>query len=109
MEDDGHAVFGWKGNRLLTALFYLNDVSLGGATAFPYLRLAVPPVKGSLLIWYNLHRSMHKDFRTKHAGCPVLKGSKWICNEWFHVGAQELRRPCGLKSDEGKFLDLEHK
>ncbi|XP_044314448.1 prolyl 4-hydroxylase subunit alpha-1 [Drosophila rhopaloa] len=109
MEDDGHAVFGWKGNRLLTALFYLNDVSLGGATAFPYLRLAVPPVKGSLLIWYNLHRSMHKDFRTKHAGCPVLKGSKWICNEWFHVGAQEFRRPCGLKSDEGKFLDLEHK
>ncbi|KAH8363368.1 hypothetical protein KR084_009077 [Drosophila pseudotakahashii] len=109
MDDDGHAVFGWKGNRLLTALFYLNDVALGGATAFPFLRLAVPPVKGSLLIWYNLHRSVHKDFRTKHAGCPVLKGSKWICNEWFHVGAQELRRPCGLISNEGKFMDLEHK
>nr|XP_017000479.2 prolyl 4-hydroxylase subunit alpha-1 [Drosophila takahashii] len=109
MDGDGHSVFGWKGHRLLTALFYLNDVALGGATAFPFLSLAVPPVKGSLLIWYNLHRSMHKDFRTKHAGCPVLKGSKWICNEWFHVGAQEFRRPCGLISNEGKFLDLEHK
>ncbi|XP_017058128.1 prolyl 4-hydroxylase subunit alpha-2 [Drosophila ficusphila] len=109
MEGDGQSVFGWKGNRLLTALFYLNDVALGGATAFPFLRLAVPPVKGSLLIWYNLHRSTHKDFRTKHAGCPVLQGSKWICNEWFHVGAQEFKRPCKLNSDEGKFLDLEHK
>ncbi|EDW99116.2 prolyl 4-hydroxylase subunit alpha-2 isoform X1 [Drosophila yakuba] len=109
MEDDGQKVFGWKGNRLATALFYLNDVALGGATAFPFLRLAVPPVKGSLLIWYNLHSSTHKDFRTKHAGCPVLQGSKWICNEWFHVGAQEFRRPCGLVSDEGKFLHLENK
>ncbi|KAH8383041.1 hypothetical protein KR009_006461 [Drosophila setifemur] len=107
--EDAQSVFGWKGNRLLTALFYINDVALGGATAFPFLRLAVPPVKGSLLIWNNLHRSLHKDFRTKHAGCPVLKGSKWICNEWFHEGTQIFKRPCGLKSDEGKFLELENK
>ncbi|KAH8308005.1 hypothetical protein KR059_004266 [Drosophila kikkawai] len=99
----------WKGNRLLTALFYLNDVPLGGATAFPFLHLAVPPVKGSLLVWYNLHRSLHKDYRTKHAGCPVLQGSKWICNEWFHEGGQEFKRPCGLSSDEGKFKELEEK
>ncbi|KAH8280883.1 hypothetical protein KR054_003105 [Drosophila jambulina] len=99
----------WKGNRLLTALFYLNDVPLGGATAFPFLHLAVPPVKGSLLVWYNLHRSLHKDFRTKHAGCPVLQGSKWICNEWFHEGGQEFKRPCGLTSHEGKFKEFEEK
>ncbi|XP_020811054.1 prolyl 4-hydroxylase subunit alpha-2-like [Drosophila serrata] len=99
----------WKGNRLLTALFYLNDVPLGGATAFPFLHLAVPPVKGSLLVWYNLHRSLHKDYRTKHAGCPVLQGSKWICNEWFHEGGQEFNRPCGLTSDEGKFKEFEEK
>ncbi|XP_017020881.1 prolyl 4-hydroxylase subunit alpha-2 [Drosophila kikkawai] len=99
----------WKGNRLLTALFYLNDVPLGGATAFPFLHLAVPPVKGSLLVWYNLHRSLHKDYRTKHAGCPVLQGSKWICNEWFHEGGQEFKRPCGLSSDEGKFKEFEEK
>ncbi|KAH8247471.1 hypothetical protein KR038_004780 [Drosophila bunnanda] len=99
----------WKGNRLLTALFYLNDVPLGGATAFPFLHLAVPPVKGSLLVWYNLHRSLHKDYRTKHAGCPVIQGSKWICNEWFHEGGQEFKRPCGLTSDEGKFKEFEEK
>ncbi|XP_016951495.1 prolyl 4-hydroxylase subunit alpha-1-like [Drosophila biarmipes] len=106
MNDDGYGVYGWKGNRLFTSIFYLNDVALGGGTAFPFLKLVVPPVKGSLLIWYNLHRSTYKDYRAKHAGCPVLKGSKWICIEQFHVGGQEFKRPCGLESDEGKFIDL---
>ncbi|XP_075161943.1 uncharacterized protein LOC142234657 [Haematobia irritans] len=88
-----------KGNRILTALFYINDVKLGGATAFPALRLSVPPIKGSLVMWYNYHKSMEKDYRTWHAGCPVLQGSKWICNQWFSTYGQEFNRPCGLKPD----------
>ena len=55
----------------------MNDVELGGSTAFPFLRLTVPPIKRSLLLWYNLHNSTESDFRTRHAGCPVLKGTKW--------------------------------
>ncbi|XP_073820434.1 prolyl 4-hydroxylase subunit alpha-1-like [Musca autumnalis] len=87
------------GNRILTAMFYLNNVDLGGATAFPHLRLAVPPIKHSLVVWYNLHKSLEPDYRTAHAGCPVLKGSKWIGNVWFHTVGQELNRPCDLKPD----------
>lgn len=52
-------------------------MDLGGSTAFPHLQLAVPPTKGSLVIWYDLHKSLKPDYRTAHAGCPVLKGSKW--------------------------------
>ncbi|XP_073820442.1 prolyl 4-hydroxylase subunit alpha-1-like [Musca autumnalis] len=90
----------WKtGNRILTALFYINHVELGGATAFPALRLAVPPIKGSMVVWYNYHKSLERDYRTWHAGCPVLQGSKWICNEWFSTKGQEFHRPCGLKPD----------
>ncbi|EDV53059.1 prolyl 4-hydroxylase subunit alpha-2 [Drosophila erecta] len=107
--EDAEKIFGWQDDRLMTAIFYINDVALGGATAFPFLRLAVPPEKGSLLMWNNLHSSLHKDYRSKHAGCPILQGSKWICTEWFHVGAQELKRPCGLMSEEGKFSHLEDK
>ncbi|XP_061396366.1 prolyl 4-hydroxylase subunit alpha-2 [Musca vetustissima] len=88
-----------KGNRILTALFYINHVELGGATAFPILRLAVPPIKGSMVVWYNFHKSLQGDYRTLHAGCPVLQGSKWICNEWFSTKGQELKRPCGLEPD----------
>ncbi|XP_036325363.1 prolyl 4-hydroxylase subunit alpha-2 [Rhagoletis pomonella] len=97
-------VFDGRGNRLLTALFYINDVELGGATAFPYLRLAVPPIKRSMVVWYNMHESLELDYRTKHGGCPVLVGSKWICNEWFHEAHQEFTRPCGLERDGYKSL-----
>lgn len=55
----------------------LQDVEEGGGTAFPFVNLLVKPRKGSMLFWYNLHASGDRDYRTKHAACPVLKGSKW--------------------------------
>ncbi|XP_075148853.1 prolyl 4-hydroxylase subunit alpha-2-like [Haematobia irritans] len=97
-----------KGNRILTALFYINDVELGGATAFPALKLAVQPIRGSLVMWYNYHKSLEKDFRTWHAGCPVLQGSKWVCNEWFSTYGQEFNRPCGLQPDHEISKPYEH-
>ncbi|XP_037521537.1 prolyl 4-hydroxylase subunit alpha-1 [Rhipicephalus sanguineus] len=41
------------GNRVATMLLYLTDVSLGGATAFVRLQLAVKPRRGSALFWYD--------------------------------------------------------
>ncbi|XP_067623244.1 uncharacterized protein [Eurosta solidaginis] len=96
--------FGGYGNRILTALIYINDVELGGATAFPYLKLAAAPIKRSAIVWDNLHKSLELDYRTKHGGCPVLVGSKWICNEWFHVAGQEFTRPCDVVRDGYKSL-----
>lgn len=87
------------GNRIATAIFYLSDVELGGATAFPFLKRAVQPKKGSLMFWYNLHKDEEKDYRTKHAACPVLKGSKWVANVWIRTRRQIFRRPCGLQPD----------
>uniref|UniRef100_A0A1A9VVH0 procollagen-proline 4-dioxygenase n=1 Tax=Glossina austeni TaxID=7395 RepID=A0A1A9VVH0_GLOAU len=108
---------GVSGNRISTAIFYfrflpinkrqLSDVEQGGATAFPFLKLAVKPLKGSVLFWYNLHRSSHGDFRTRHGACPVLKGSKWIGNVWTHEGGQELIRPCALHPDNEISLPYE--
>lgn len=88
------------GNRIATWLNYMSDVEAGGATAFPALGVAVWPKKGSAAFWYNLHRSGEGDYLTRHAACPVLIGSKWVSNKWFHERGQEVLRPCGLKIND---------
>ena len=75
---DGHPeMYQARGNRIATWMFYGSDVELGGATVFLHGNVTVFPKKGSAVFWHNLHRNGSNDYRTMHAGCPVLVGSKW--------------------------------
>ncbi|RXN12291.1 prolyl 4-hydroxylase subunit alpha-1-like protein [Labeo rohita] len=53
-------------------------------------------LQGSAVFWYNLHKNGNVDWFTEHAGCPVLRGNKWVANKWIHEFGQEFRRPCTL-------------
>ena len=91
----------WRtGNRVATVLCYLSDVPSGGATVFTKAEVSVWPEKGACVLWFNLLRNGRKDYSSRHAACPVLVGSKWVANKWFHETGQEFNRPCSLSPDE---------
>jgi prolyl 4-hydroxylase len=72
------------GQRLITAILYLNDVDEGGETAFPELDLSVAARQGDMLIFENCRRSTNERHpQSLHEGRPVKKGEKWIATLWF--------------------------
>ena len=46
-------------------------------------------LQGDAAFWWNLKKSGEGDYLTRHAGCPVLVGSKW--------GEFYLPSPCKLQ------------
>jgi len=88
-----------NGQRLVTALLYLNRVEHGGGTGFPKLGIEVPSARGRMTVFHNTGvgtTNVHP--LSLHGGLPVLKGEKWACNLWFRerpkkVDKASLRLP----------------
>ncbi len=74
-----------SGQRLVTALMYLNEVEAGGATGFPKLKLEVEPVPGRMVLFHNTTERGDLHVKSLHGGLPVIAGEKWACNLWFRA------------------------
>jgi len=82
------------GQRLVTALVYLTDVTAGGATGFPTLDMEVKPRCGKLLIFHNCFPgTTTRDPRTYHQGKAPRRGEKWAFNLWFHERPYQTAKP----------------
>jgi prolyl 4-hydroxylase len=66
-----------------TLIAYLNDVEEGGETTFPRAGWTTFPKRGSAVYFEYCNSGGEVDPRTLHAGCPVLRGEKWIATKWM--------------------------
>ena len=82
------------GLRIVTFMIYLTSVEAGGHTIFPQTGVSVKPEIGSALYWFNIGAQNFFDSRTRHLGCPVLIGNKWIANKWIKWLANYKSYPC---------------
>lgn len=73
------------GQRVATAMIYLNDVAEGGETDFPRLGASVPPQQGVILAWNNARPDGEPNEDTLHAGLPVVSGVKYIITKWYRT------------------------
>ena len=77
------------GQRVMTLLVYLNNVSRGGGTIFRDLndahgkQLTMKPQQGSALLFFPAYKDGTPDDRTLHKGEIALE-EKWITQMWIH-------------------------
>ena len=118
---EGEAALGPDGERVATVVLYLNTPEEGGETAFTSTKpgpdwherhrggpdaspwsscglsgYAARAVEGDALLFYSLTPSLHKDELSMHAGCPPVKGEKWVATKWIHTKPVRLLKPRSL-------------
>ncbi len=60
------------------------------------LDICVISSQGTAVFWYNLFKSGEGDYRTRHAACPVLVGSKWGESEFRFIPVKHRKLWMGL-------------
>tara|TARA_B100000586_G_C20003283_1_gene381431 strand:+ start:83 stop:724 length:642 start_codon:yes stop_codon:yes gene_type:complete len=72
------------GQRVVTALAYLNDVIKGGETSFPNISKIVTPETGKIIVFHLCKKgTVEPNLNALHGALPVIEGEKWAFNLWF--------------------------
>lgn len=84
------ADFDRGGQRVTTALLYLNDDYKGGETHFLKPDFKVRGKPGDLLVFANVLKDGSGDTASRHAGLAVAEGRKWLGSKWFRERPYEF-------------------
>ena len=88
------------GQRVVTAITYLNDCPTGGATRFDRLGIAVQPKRGMTLVFYPADATtLAADDRTRHESMEAVE-EKYIVQMFGRAG--RVPRPLGLPESFGE-------
>lgn len=79
------AVAGLANQRVLTMLVYLNDDYVGGETHFTAPDLLVRGRLGDGLLFANTLADGRPDPAARHAGAPVISGTKLVASRWIRA------------------------
>lgn len=71
------------GQRVWTAMAYLDDDMEGGETRFVRAGFSIKPVAGMLVAWNNMTKDGNMNWATLHEGSPVKRGEKTIITKWY--------------------------
>ena len=83
--EDGRRFASNGGQRVVTVLSYLNDVSQGGCTSFPALNLKVQPKKGMCIVFFPASLDGLLDKLALHAAEPAVD-VKYVSQVWIRQG-----------------------
>jgi len=72
-----------QGQRIKTALLYLNDGYEGGETHFIAPDIMIAGKAGDVVVFHNVDEKGAPDISARHAGNPVRRGEKWLATLWF--------------------------
>ena len=71
------------GQRIWTAMVYLNKPEAGGATRFRKLDKIIQSEVGKLVAWADVDRSGAPNAWTLHCGMKVRRGVKYVITKWY--------------------------
>jgi len=86
--DDGQRFASNGGQRVVTVLIYLNDVTRGGHTHFPMLDIKVQPKMGMALVFFPSTVDGLLDKQALHAALPAVD-VKFVSQIWIRQGDYE--------------------
>ena len=87
--------------RVATCILYLNEGYAGGETYFEESMTRFRGRIGDALLFLNVDAAGRPDAKSRHAGLPVVKGTKWIATRWLRASPFDPWTVGGGKTAQG--------